>query len=52
MDSLFCRLARAPFPPNFLGSIRRGSATNKVRSYWTKAFLSSRAEAASSFLAK
>ena len=29
----FWYLARAPGPPNFLGSARRLSATNKVRSY-------------------
>lgn len=43
----FWKRARAPFPPNFLGSIRLGSATSRVRSYWTRTFRSSREEAAS-----
>lgn len=36
----FWYLARAPGPPNFLGSHRLLSATSSVRSYWTSACLS------------
>lgn len=34
----FCLRARAPPPPNFLGSIRLGSAIKRVRSYATNFF--------------
>ncbi len=51
LPHLFCRRARAPCPPNFLGSIRLGSAINKVRSYVTNFFFNSIALYASIYLA-
>ncbi len=46
---LFCLRARAPAPPNFFGSIRRGSAIRSVLSYATSFFFSSIALNASTY---
>eukprot|EP00962_Isochrysis_galbana_P044967 scaffold17568_cov90-Isochrysis_galbana.AAC.3 len=43
----FWRRARAPGPPNFFASHRRGSATSRLRSYVVKISLTSRFDASS-----